>query len=314
MEIYKILSGSIKECSFEEVLENTQNKYWMIVTPQEMQDINKFFHFSPQTIHECLDSRQMPRLDVYDAVSFGVLNIISNENSTFSLEELNFYLTKNHLIFVIKGKSNFVSMVKKAVFLAIKGTTNNTHSLEKILYILIDQLTSSDNKILNSIEMEISEIEENLIKGEKKDYIKEIIDLRKKLLFLKRYYEPLLDIAEGLEENENGLLDEKMTRYFKILTNRIERLNRNVLNLRDYVTQVREAYQAQVDINLNNIMKLFTVITTIFLPLGLIAGWYGMNFKNMPELSWVYGYPFAFFLSGLVILISIIYFKKKGLL
>ena len=65
-----------------------------------------------------------------------------------------------------------------------------------------------------------------------------------------------------------------------------------VLNLRDYVTQVREAYQAQIDINLNKVMKIFTVITSIFLPLTLIVGWYGMNLK-MPEYSWVYGYPFV---------------------
>jgi magnesium transporter len=82
------------------------------------------------------------------------------------------------------------------------------------------------------------------------------------------------------------------------------------LHLRDYVTQVREAYQAQVDISLNHIMKLFTVITAVFLPLTLIAGWYGMNFKHMPELNWVYGYPFAFALSAAVVAVSLIYFRK----
>jgi magnesium transporter len=138
----------------------------------------------------------------------------------------------------------------------------------------------------------------------------EIIDLRKHLLFLKRYYEPLLDIAEGLEENENRLIEEGALKYFSILKNRIERLNNNVFHLRDYVTQVREAYQAQVDISLNHIMKAFTVITAIFLPLSLIAGWYGMNFKYMPELSWIHGYPFVFGLSIAVVVISLILFKK----
>jgi magnesium transporter len=110
------------------------------------------------------------------------------------------------------------------------------------------------------------------------------------------------------------LIDEGAIRYFKILINRIERLNHNVIHLRDYVTQVREAYQAQVDIKLNKTMKFYTVITTIFLPLTLIAGWYGMNFRHMPELNWFYGYPFVMGLSSVVVAICLIYFKRHDYL
>jgi magnesium transporter len=89
----------------------------------------------------------------------------------------------------------------------------------------------------------------------------------------------------------------------------VDRLYRNVNNLRDYVTQVREAYQAQEDINLNSIMKLFTVITAIFLPLTLIVGWYGMNFP-MPEYNLSFGYPLVIALSALVVAVCVGYFKK----
>jgi magnesium transporter len=167
-----------------------------------------------------------------------------------------------------------------------------------------------DNIILKEIESRIALLEEQVMEEALRNFTKEIIELRKQLLFLKRYYEPLLDIAEGLEENENGLIEDRALKYFSILKNRIERLNNNVLHLRDYVTQVREAYQAQVDISLNHTMKLFTVITAIFLPLTLIAGWYGMNFTYMPELKWIYGYPFVFALSAVVVAISLSYFKK----
>ncbi|HCJ56632.1 MAG TPA: magnesium transporter, partial [Clostridiaceae bacterium] len=265
---------------------------------------NGFFNFNSRTIDECLSNNQVPRLEVYESFSFGVINIINKEKDFILASELNFYLTSNYLIFVTKDSS---SDMIKAVKDEIDG---NSIDLERILYIFLDRLTASDNEILKDIEEDISDIEELVIKGENRDYIMDIVSLKKQLLFLKRYYEPLLDIAEGLEENENGLINEKSIRYFTILKDRMERLNRNVLNLRDYITQVREAYQAQVDINLNKIMKLFTVITAIFLPLSLIAGWYGMNFKYMPELGWVMGYPFAFLLSGIVVAICLIYFKK----
>ena len=113
-----------------------------------------------------------------------------------------------------------------------------------------------------------------------------------------------------MEENRNSLIGSKDLIFFKLLSNRTDRLLRGVHNLRDYVTQVREAYQAQVDIELNSVMKLFTVLTAIFLPLTLIVGWYGMNF-SMPEYSWFYGYPFAILLSVAVIIISVAYFKKN---
>ena len=144
----------------------------------------------------------------------------------------------------------------------------------------------------------------------KQDYLHSIMQVRQKLMYLKRYYEQLVDIAEALEDNENRLLSHASLRYFRILTNRCNRLYHAVLNLRDYATQVREAYQAQVDIGLNSLMKLFTVITAIFSPLTLIVGWYGMNLK-MPEFGWQYGYPFVIVLSIAVVVVCVILFKRN---
>lgn len=95
-----------------------------------------------------------------------------------------------------------------------------------------------------------------------------------------------------------------------MLYRRTERRFQNVLNLREYVTQVRESYEAEVDISLNTTMKIFTVVTTIFLPLTLIVGWYGMNFE-MPEYAWRYGYFFVCLLSVACIAGIIIFFKRK---
>ena len=164
------------------------------------------------------------------------------------------------------------------------------------------------------MEDEISDIEERVLNNKTEDYIKNIVAMRKKLMLYKKYYEQLLDVAESIEENSNGILSSGALRYFKMFTARVDRLNRNLNNLRDYVTQVREAYQNQVDIGLNAIMKLFTVITAIFLPLTLLAGWYGMNFKHMPELEWQYGYLYVTGISIVIVVLCLIFFKKKKML
>ncbi len=315
MEVYRLKDNDLFETSFEEVSRNEKDKYWIIATPEELCENNGYFKFHNSTVEECISTRQHPRLEIYDEFSFGVINIMDKDRSGsqrfwLSARELDFYLTPRYLILVSKLPNKLIDSLKKEVLENANASNNYAVNLSKILYILLYRLTSMDNVILKDIESRIALLEEQVMKEVRKDFTREIIDLKKQLLFLERYYEPLLDIAEGLEENDNGLIEERALKYFGILKKRIERLNNNVVHLRDYVTQVREAYQAQVDISLNHIMKLFTVITAVFLPLSLIAGWYGMNFKYMPELTWVYGYPFAFAISAAVVVISLIYFKK----
>lgn len=192
----------------------------------------------------------------------------------------------------------------------IETVTPDELKNEEVLLQFFYLLTKGDNETLEHIEEEITELEDFLAKDLKLDYQKTISRLRKQLLKRKRYYEMLFDILEALTENDNQFYSDKQLKRLEFQTNRVNRLYQSVLSLRDYVTQVREAYQAQIDISLNKTMKVFTVITTIFFPLTLIAGWYGMNLK-MPEYSWVYGYPVVIVVSIAIVVGSIIYFKKS---
>jgi len=264
--------------------------------------------FSPYTIDEC-SCTGPAKLESYDGYDFILLNVI-NDDDRYVTHRIGLYVTLQMIVFVCDRPSGAVQNVLDA-FAQTKTANLN---LNRVLYAFFNSLTSNDSQELEAIEEDISAIEERVIEGENEDYIKDIVSMRKKLMFYKKYYEQLLDVAESIEENENGMLSSGALRYFKMFTARVDRLNRNILNLRDYITQVREAYQSQVDIGLNSIMKLFTVITAIFLPLTLLVGWYGMNFKNMPELQWPYGYFLAIGLAVVFVVSSIIYFKKRKIL
>ncbi len=314
MDIYKISNNVMQNINFKELIKDNENIYWIIATPEEICKNNKFFKFHDSTIEECKNQKQHPRLEVYEDFSFGVLNVIDEIDTEYESKELNFYITKRYLIFVSEEKNELIEYIKNELNQNSTRTSTYTINLSKILYMLLDKLTSKDNFNLKDIENSIAELEEEVINGIERDFIKDIIQLRKQLLYLKRHYEPLIDIAEGLEENENELIEEGTIRFFSMLVNRLERLNSNVIHLRDYVTQVRDAYQAQVDIKLNKTMKFFTVVTTIFLPLTLLVGWYGMNFKYMPELGWVYGYPFVIGLSLFIVAVCLVYFRRHNYL
>ena len=126
--------------------------------------------------------------------------------------------------------------------------------------------------------------------NKEKDAREQIVDLRYEILRLKKYYEQFELVFDELCENDNELISENYINYFEVLRNRTDRMTSSVMNLREFVVQVRESYQAQIDIEQNRLMKIFTLVTSIFLPLTLIAGWYGMNLK-MPEVEWAYSYP-----------------------
>ena len=123
-----------------------------------------------------------------------------------------------------------------------------------------------------------------------------------------------MDISSALEENENGIYPDSQLSHFLVLTARAERLISGVRALNESLTQLREMLDAQLNYGLNNIMKVFTVITTVFLPLTLIVGWYGMNFRHMPELEWVYAYPLLAGFCVLLVVGVLYYFKKKKLM
>lgn len=183
-------------------------------------------------------------------------------------------------------------------------------ALTRVLCGLLETPTEGHLELHEKIESEIAQLENALLTNHGRDCVQKIASLRKRLLQLKRFYEQTMSAVDELEENDGDLYDEKALRYFRLYGARLDRLYHSVLNLRDYVTQVRESYQAEVDISLNNIMKIFTVITAIFLPLTLIAGWYGMNLK-MPEYGAAWTYPAVIGLSLAVVLGMILYFKRK---
>ena len=185
-------------------------------------------------------------------------------------------------------------------------------SFGKLLFCMFDGLLEGDNDALDGWEEKIIALENDVIKGKTKgDYVGRIIAFRKRLVRLRRHYEQLANIFRYIDANENGLFDRKSVKLLKILSGKIDRLHGNVTALIEYVAQIREAYQSEVDISLNTTMKVFTVVTTIFFPLTLIAGWYGMNF-DMPEYHSAFGYPIVIAASVIIVLVSVAFLKKHN--
>ncbi len=183
-------------------------------------------------------------------------------------------------------------------------------TLSRLVYCFFEMQTRNSHIVSDGIEKEIMDLEHILITKNHHNCVAEIIKLRKELMVLKRYYEQSLHVLDLIGENENQFFDEATLRSFKILSRRMERRFHNVLNLRESLTHVRETYEAEVDISLNTTMKFFTVVTTIFLPLTLMVGWYGMNL-DMPEYDLPYAYEVVSVVSIIFVVVGVLWFKKN---
>ena len=246
----------------------------------------------------------MQKFESHEGFDFISLHISDELESGGIKDRVRIYYSQNLLAFIGTGELQS----RLAEQLESEGMKNLNAG--RILYLFFDRLTGSETGVLEEMETKITAMEEDLIADRNEDLRQDIISMRRKLMVYKRYYEQLLDVLEDLAENENELIDKKTLRYFRMVMARTDRLYHSVLNLRDYVTQVREAYQAQIDIGLNRVMKIFTVIAAIFLPLTLLAGWYGMNVQ-MPEYGWRYGYLFVIGLAAAAVTVSVVFIRKN---
>lgn len=235
----------------------------------------------------------------YDLLAFDWYDI---EQVQMRSSQIMIYMDKENLFFLCE---------EERALEKVKSLIPENQDNEQVLYLFFAGLLRNDINHLAEIEDEITETEDEALVGSRRVYLGKIVRYRKELLRLKRYYEQVDSVLDNLTANINGLLSKECIRRLTILANRTERFRSSVLNLRDYVTQMREAYQAQIDIEQNNLMRIFTVITAVFLPLTLMVGWYGMNFKYMPELSWKYSYLVFGIISVAVCVILLIIFKKK---
>lgn len=183
--------------------------------------------------------------------------------------------------------------------------------LERFIYDFLEGIVTGDLILLEGYEKEMEKMEDGILEGNLEDIMERLVDIRGELLDIRLHYEQLIDIGQELEENENHFFDEKNLRFFRLYIERVERLQHIVTSLRDHSMQVRDLYQSKMDEKQNRNMTFLTVIATIFMPITLLTGWYGMNFEYMPELSKPWAYPVLVGICMLVIATSLYIFKKK---
>lgn len=282
------------------------------ISVKELSDIYRQLNFSLQPVERCREQSSFfsSDIEVYDEYCFVKVNVINASNVNGKQNCFALFIKKNMLLVVnvldssCSNRDTFMRVLSK---ISCENIT-----LEKLVCAFFEGLIAGDNKELENAELEINTLEETVLKNRAdRNFNMKLLNMKKELLTLRGYYEQLIDISEALRENENEIFDREGLKSFHIFTDKTIRLKENVDLLRDSVVHLWDAYQAYLNMRLNQTMKVFTLMTTIFFPLTVVVGWYGMNFDFMPELHWRYGYIYVIILSAAVVLCLYLWFKKK---
>ncbi len=181
----------------------------------------------------------------------------------------------------------------------------------RILADIIELSIEHDFDYLESIEEQITGIEDMVLNNTIKDFNRKMTKIKRESMYYYNFYNQMADMLEGLIDDINDRFAVNDKQYFDAILHRCLRLQNYARQLREFSTQVNEEYQMQLDLYLNNVMKILTVVTAVLMPLTLITSWYGMNFKNMPELSWRYGYLMVSVIMIIVLIGSLWLMRRK---
>lgn len=301
---YYLIGETLRECMPDEI-QDSSCPYVAVLKPDEYRSVKDSFHMGID-----MDLNLNRISDTKAVVNYGSLTGTFNipDHECFSSHKSKVAFTLDEKGIVLIDDSEYTERLLKRIQQTRRW---KLPSLERFIYDFLEETIRNDLPFLEAIEEQLDSMEMMIMKGDISEYPVLLNDIRSDLLDMHKHYEHLIDLARELEENENEFFDENNLRYFRLFGERVERLQDNVSQLREYIVQLRDLIAGELSIKQNKIMTLLTVITAIFMPLTLIAGWYGMNFVDMPELRWRYGYPAVIVISILIVVFSLIYFKKK---
>lgn len=308
MKIRLIQNGLITEIDdVEETVQPPVNGfYWIDATPFDLDVLQPLFGLHHLAVEDCIDEEeQRPKLQVYDDHYFLVMNGIAFHDQDIFLREINVFLGSNTIITVTKQEApEFTSML--ALLREKEGNRPDV-----FLYYLVDLVVDRYFDVIEKIEDLIEDLETQILMNTRKSHLDQIIGLRSEILYARKMLVPQRDLIDALHKKELPLIQPSMRKYFGDIMEDAAKVVESFETFRELIGNLREAYQSALAGRANDIMRVFTALTTIFMPLTIVTGIYGMNFDYMPELRQPYGYFIVLGVMAGIGLTMFLIFKRK---
>jgi magnesium transporter len=322
MEIFVYREGEAKVASgftveqLPELLKEEKSVVWVdMLEPTEADDriLLDVFHFHPLTVEDCRENRHYPKIEEFpDYLYFIVHGVTANTTpDRFNTIELDGFLGPNYVITYHHEMFRSISNVKKQLTTSPVACQRGPAFL---MHQILDQIVDYYSPVLDDFDERIDELEDNIfsLKQPNNAILEDIMDLKRSVLRLRRISAKQMDIFYRMSRGEVHLIPQGMLPFYRDIYDHLIRVTDLAENYRDLLSGALEAYLSVVSNRMNEIMKVLTIFSAIMLPLTFIAGLYGMNFDNLPELHWAYSY---FVVLGLMLIVAVgmLYmFWRKG--
>jgi len=276
-----------------------------------MEKLGKHYELHPLVLEDILHTGQRPKYEDFDNYLFVVLKMLSYNEDSQAVE--------SEQVSLIVGSSFVISFQERIgdVFEQIRERIRNAKGrirkagADYLAYALIDAIVDSYFAILERISEKIESMEEELVGDPSEKTLHQIHSMKREMISLRKSVWPLREVVSGLQRSESSIIQETTGIYLRDVYDHTIQIIDTIESLRDMVSGMLDIYLSSISNKMNAVMKVLTIIATIFIPLTFVAGIYGMNFEHMPELKWKLGYVAVWSVMVSMAVVMLIYFRRK---
>lgn len=319
--VHDFNSDSLHEYEFDNVkdcfrFKDNQNITWINIDGLRKADVEQIcqhYDIHPLTVEDILSINQRPKIDEINDIIFCLLNMLyyNSNSTTVEQEQISIILGRNFVI-------SFQEDARRDVFnplrdrLKIANSKIRQNSAEYLCYSLLDLIVDNYFIVMEELGSCIEQLEEDVIKISDARTLARINKLRKELIVLKRNITPVRDLINGFIRSESDLLQERNTKYFKDIYDHIVQANDLTENYRDVLMNIQDLYLSNVNLKMNQVMKVMAIVTCLLAPPTVIVGIFGMNFDVIPFAHTHVGFYLTVFMTLVIPAIMLWIFKRRG--
>jgi len=295
---------------------NTPTNSWINVDGLRKEDVEKLCtHFAvhPLLIEDILSIGQRPKMDEINGLLFCLMNMLyfNEKDSSVETEQVSIILGKNFVIsFQEDANRDLFNPLRDK--LKLSGSKVRMSGSDFLYYSLIDMVVDNFYVVMEKLGDRIEQLEEEIIRRPNNRSLAQINRLRKELIFLKRNVSPVRELVNGILRSESELIEERTEKYFKDVYDHIVQAHDLAENYRDMMMSLQDLYLNNVNLKLNEVMKVMAIVTCLLAPATVIGGIFGMNFDIIPLLHNQWGFFISVALMLIVPIWMIIIFKRRG--
>jgi len=280
--------------------------------------LEQIFHFHPLSIEDCVQPSPSPKVEEYSPKEgdrfppylFMVIHAVDydRKDGCFGTSELDFFLGKNFLVTFHEEPLRSVTTVEER---ALTGSMNIARAPDRVAHSLLDNLVDNYKPALDELSLEIAELEQLAFQKPSKETLNKILQVKKEVLHLRQIIGPQREVLGRFAAGDFKLVRPHLVPYFRDIYDSLFHIGEVAHGYADSLTGILQVYLNMSSNQTGEVVKLLTLITVITTPLMMIGTWYGMNFKNMPELDAAHAYPIAFAVMVLSTVATYLYFKMR---